>query len=126
MLYVIFAASLLTTIASIVHAILLLGPSGSLEGIAAHAEVRLHSFMPRITVRPKFEQAATALIVANAGVLVTSVYRAVHKNDDIDTRPYTYNYSIHTTSKAAPSDGSARLDGTETDDEKSIGKIDRE
>ncbi|KAJ7364581.1 hypothetical protein DFH08DRAFT_839579 [Mycena albidolilacea] len=108
MLYVIFAASLLTTIASIVHAILLLGPSGSLEGIAAHAE------------------AATALIVANAGVLVTSVYRVVHKNDDIDTMPYTYNYSIHTTSKAAPSDGSASLDGTETDDEKSIGKIDRE
>ncbi|KAJ7364586.1 hypothetical protein DFH08DRAFT_839592, partial [Mycena albidolilacea] len=37
MLYVIFAASLLTTIASIVHAIFLIGPSGSLEGTAAHA-----------------------------------------------------------------------------------------
>jgi hypothetical protein len=47
MLYVIFAASLLTTIASIVHAIFLIGPSGSLEGTAAQAEVRLHSFISR-------------------------------------------------------------------------------
>lgn len=44
MLIVIFAACLLTTIVSIVHAVILLGPGGSLEGVAVEAEVRLFHF----------------------------------------------------------------------------------
>ncbi|KAJ7838179.1 hypothetical protein B0H14DRAFT_2588739 [Mycena olivaceomarginata] len=78
MLFIIFASSLLTTFVSIIHAIMLLGPSGLLEGLTAQAE------------------AATALLVANAGVMVALVYRLLRKSDDIDPKPYTYNYSLHT------------------------------
>ncbi|KAJ7900950.1 hypothetical protein B0H14DRAFT_3123586 [Mycena olivaceomarginata] len=69
--------NLLTTQVSIVHAVFLLGPSGSLEGISAHAE------------------AATALIVANVGVMVTSLYRLFRRSDYMDAKPYTYNYALH-------------------------------
>ncbi|KAJ7900996.1 hypothetical protein B0H14DRAFT_3123600 [Mycena olivaceomarginata] len=76
MLVVIFTASLLTTLVSIVHAVFVLGPSGSLEGISAHAE------------------AATALIVANVAVMVTSLYRLFRRSDYMDPKPYTYNYAL--------------------------------
>jgi hypothetical protein len=39
MLIVIFAACVLTTLVSIVHAYFLLGPGGSFEGIAVQAQV---------------------------------------------------------------------------------------
>ncbi|KAJ6610479.1 hypothetical protein B0H10DRAFT_2060136 [Mycena sp. CBHHK59/15] len=77
MLIIIFAASLLTTLASIVHAVYVLGPTGLLEGISAQAE------------------AATALLVANAGALVTAVYRYIRKQRDGEPSTYTYDYSIH-------------------------------
>jgi hypothetical protein len=38
---IIFAASLVTTLVSIVHAVYLLGPSGLLEATTAQAEVEL-------------------------------------------------------------------------------------
>jgi hypothetical protein len=69
MLIVIFAACLLTTLVSIVHAVLLLGPGGSLEGVTVQAEVSLfYDTKPGIH---DFLQAATALFVANVGVLVS-------------------------------------------------------
>jgi len=69
---IIFAASLLTTLASIVHAVFLLGPSGLLEATTAQAE------------------AAVALLVANAPVVVPSIYRIVVKKPE--TQP---DYSIN-------------------------------
>ncbi|KAJ7901008.1 hypothetical protein B0H14DRAFT_2670431 [Mycena olivaceomarginata] len=129
MLIVIFTASLLTTLVSIVHAIFLLGPSGSLEGISAHAE------------------AATALIVANVGVIVTTVYRLLRKSDYMDSKPYTYNYALHTDGvvkervprnrdeqstvefRNPAATGADTLKGTETfmlDEQGSVGKVDGE
>ncbi|KAJ7716899.1 hypothetical protein B0H14DRAFT_3012579 [Mycena olivaceomarginata] len=129
MLIIIFTASLLTTLVSIVHAIFLLGPSGSLEGIAAHAE------------------AATALIVANVGVIVTTVYRLLRKSDYMDSKPYSYNYALHTggvVKERVPRNrdeqstiefrnpaatGTDTLKGTETfmlDEQGSVGKVDGE
>ncbi|KAF8916820.1 hypothetical protein CPB85DRAFT_253622 [Mucidula mucida] len=54
MLVVIFSSSLLITVASIVHAVFLLGPTGLLESTSAHIE------------------AAVALMVASFGVVVTA------------------------------------------------------
>ncbi|KAJ3775565.1 hypothetical protein FB446DRAFT_387084 [Lentinula raphanica] len=67
MLYIMFCASLLTSMVSIIHAVFLLGPSGLLEAITAQAE------------------AGTALIVANAGVLSPYVYRLMKDGEDFDT-----------------------------------------
>ncbi|KAJ3754143.1 hypothetical protein EV360DRAFT_73940 [Lentinula raphanica] len=72
MLYIMFCASLLTSMVSIIHAVFLLGPSGLLEAITAQAE------------------AGTALIVANAGVLSPYVYRLMKDGEDFDNEPYTY------------------------------------
>ncbi|KAJ7099679.1 hypothetical protein C8R44DRAFT_947090 [Mycena epipterygia] len=72
----VFGASLLTTLASVVHTMYLLGPSGLLEGTTAQAE------------------AAVSLLVANGGILITSVYRMLRR-DDIEPKPFTYDYSIH-------------------------------
>ncbi|KAJ3967083.1 hypothetical protein EV361DRAFT_518191 [Lentinula raphanica] len=72
MLYIMFCASLLTSMVSIIHAVFLLGPSGLLEAITAQAE------------------AGTALIVANAGVLSPYVYRLMKDGEDFDSEPYTY------------------------------------
>jgi hypothetical protein len=73
-----------------------------------------------------FGQAATALLVVNAGVLATSVYRLLHKSDDIDSMPYTYKYSTHGDRDAQTSDGSVAMDSTEMFEyEKSTGgKVD--
>ncbi|KAJ7795318.1 hypothetical protein B0H14DRAFT_3496047 [Mycena olivaceomarginata] len=108
MLIVIFAACVLTTLVSIVHAYFLLGPGSSFEGIAVQA------------------QAATAFLVANAGVLATSVYRLFHKSDDIASMPYTYKYSTQHDGDAQTSDGSVATDSTEmVEYEKSTGsKVD--
>ncbi|KAJ7481641.1 hypothetical protein FB451DRAFT_133428 [Mycena latifolia] len=70
---IIFAASLLTTAVSIVHAIYLLGPTGLLEGITAQAE------------------AAVSLLVANAAVIVPPVYRLVQKQTDEEACAYAIN-----------------------------------
>ncbi|KAJ7826275.1 hypothetical protein B0H14DRAFT_3467752 [Mycena olivaceomarginata] len=70
MLIVIFAACLLTTLVSIVHAVALLDPGGSLEG------------------------ASSVLIVANVGILATSAYRLLHKADILDAISYTSSYSM--------------------------------
>ncbi|KAG7091451.1 hypothetical protein E1B28_010485 [Marasmius oreades] len=79
MLYVIFGSSLLITLVSIVHAVFVLGPSGLLEAVTAQA------------------QAATALIVADIGVLGSLAYRRVRQGfRDFDSKPYTYELSIHT------------------------------
>ncbi|KAJ7291113.1 hypothetical protein C8J57DRAFT_209690 [Mycena rebaudengoi] len=75
MLIIIFAASLLTTVASIVHAIYLLGPSGLLEGTSAQVE------------------AAVALLVADAGIVVTAFYRLIRKEGVFENQPYTYKDS---------------------------------
>ncbi|KAJ4490407.1 hypothetical protein J3R30DRAFT_3277847 [Lentinula aciculospora] len=77
MLYIMFCASLLTSMVSIIHAVFLLGPSGLLEAITAQAE------------------AGTALIVANAGVLSPYVYRLMKNGQDFDSEPYTYYPSFH-------------------------------
>ncbi|KAJ3746372.1 hypothetical protein DFH05DRAFT_1458679 [Lentinula detonsa] len=77
MLYIMFCASLLTSIVSIIHAVFLLGPSGLLEAITAQAE------------------AGTALIVANVGILSPYVYRLIKNGEDFDSRPYTYYPSFH-------------------------------
>ncbi|KAJ7794728.1 hypothetical protein B0H14DRAFT_2392313, partial [Mycena olivaceomarginata] len=47
-LSVIFAASVLTTLVSIVHAVVLLGPGGSLEGVAVEAEVSFSPYLRRL------------------------------------------------------------------------------
>ncbi|KAJ7873541.1 hypothetical protein B0H14DRAFT_3559282 [Mycena olivaceomarginata] len=78
MLWVIFAACLLTTVVSILYAVVQLGPGGPLEGVTVQVE------------------AATSLLVANLGVLATSLYRLLRNSEDVDSRPYTYNYDIHT------------------------------
>ncbi|KAJ7795325.1 hypothetical protein B0H14DRAFT_3496059 [Mycena olivaceomarginata] len=108
MLIVIFAACVLTTLISIVHAYFLLGPGGSFEGIAVQA------------------QAATALLVANVGVLATSVYRLLHNSDDIDSMPYTYKYSTQRDGDAQTSDSWVATDSTDMFEyEKSTGgKVD--
>ncbi|KAJ7364587.1 hypothetical protein DFH08DRAFT_274963 [Mycena albidolilacea] len=130
MLVVIFTASLLTTLVSIVHAVFVLGPSGSLEGISAHAE------------------AATALIVANVAVMVTSLYRLFRKSNYMDPKPYTYNYALQSGGvvkervrrnqeestiefRSPPSAGAGSVKGPETymlDEQVSVdkGKIDGE
>ncbi|KAJ3782631.1 hypothetical protein GGU11DRAFT_793579 [Lentinula aff. detonsa] len=77
MLYIMFCASLLTSIVSIIHAVFLLGPSGLLEAITAQAE------------------AGTALIVANVGILSPYVYRLIKDGEDFDSKPYTYYPSFH-------------------------------
>ncbi|KAJ7099692.1 hypothetical protein C8R44DRAFT_682799 [Mycena epipterygia] len=71
MLLIIFTASLLTTVVSIVHAVYLLGPRGILEAITAQVE------------------AAVSLLVANAAVLVPAFYRVLQMPTD------TFDYSIH-------------------------------
>ncbi|KAF9262539.1 hypothetical protein L218DRAFT_928906 [Marasmius fiardii PR-910] len=79
MLYIIFGSSLLITLVSIIHAIFVLGPSGLLEAITAQA------------------QAATALIVANLGVLGSLVYRRVRRSvRGFDTKPFTYEFTVQT------------------------------
>ncbi|KAK1224184.1 hypothetical protein PQX77_012924 [Marasmius sp. AFHP31] len=79
MLYIVFGSSLLITVVSIIHAIFVLGPAGLLEAITAQA------------------QAATALIVADMGVLGSLVYRRIRKGrQDFDSKPYTYEFSVHT------------------------------
>ncbi|GAW06002.1 hypothetical protein LENED_007894 [Lentinula edodes] len=77
MLYMMFCASLLTSMVSIIHAVFLLGPSGLLEAITAQAE------------------AGTALMVANVGVLSPYVYRLMKNGQDFDSQPYTYYPSFH-------------------------------
>ncbi|KAJ7093987.1 hypothetical protein B0H15DRAFT_831500 [Mycena belliarum] len=54
---IIFGANLLTAIVSVVHAVYLLGPAGLLEAISAQAE------------------AAVALLISSAGVIVPPIYR---------------------------------------------------
>ncbi|KAL0576433.1 hypothetical protein V5O48_005538 [Marasmius crinis-equi] len=79
MLYIIFGSSLLITLVSIVHAVFVLGPTGLLEAITAQA------------------QAATALIVADIGVLGSLLYRRVRRGrQGFDTKPYTYEFSVNT------------------------------
>ncbi|KAJ7507298.1 hypothetical protein B0H11DRAFT_1971098 [Mycena galericulata] len=70
LLFIIFAASLLTTVVSIVHAVYLLGPSGLLEAITAQAE------------------AAVSLLVANAAVVLPSIYRRFRKRSDHEVYDY--------------------------------------
>ncbi|KAF9045938.1 hypothetical protein BDZ89DRAFT_1007692 [Hymenopellis radicata] len=77
MLIAIFSSSLLITVASIVHAVFLLGPTGLLESIGAHIE------------------AAVALMVASFGVVVTGIYRSLRKEGDTDP-DYTYNFETST------------------------------
>jgi len=76
MLHIMFGASLLISVVSIVHAVFLLGPSGLFEAITAQAE------------------AATALIVANLGVLFPYIYRMMKNGHDFDSKPYTYYRSV--------------------------------
>ncbi|KAE9395959.1 hypothetical protein BT96DRAFT_922517 [Gymnopus androsaceus JB14] len=76
MLYAMFGASLLTSLVSIIHAVYLLGPSALFEGITAEAE------------------AATALMVANLGVLSPYAYRLMKNGHDFDNKPYTYYHSF--------------------------------
>jgi hypothetical protein len=65
-----------------------------------------------------FLQAATSLLVANVGVLVTSAYRFFYKSDDdMDAKPYTYNYAIHGNGNAQTSNDSQYLKSTEIMDE---------
>ncbi|KAG7091448.1 hypothetical protein E1B28_010482 [Marasmius oreades] len=79
MLYIIFGSSLLITLVSAVHAIFVFGPSGRLEAITAQA------------------QAATAIIVADVGVLGSLAYRRIRKGlRDFDSKPYSYEFSLHT------------------------------
>ncbi|KAH8824316.1 hypothetical protein DL96DRAFT_1613696 [Flagelloscypha sp. PMI_526] len=76
MLFIIFASSLLISVVSGVHAYYLVGPPGIYEGFTAEVE------------------ASVALIVANIGVFVSFVYRYFRR--EIDTDPYTFEYSIRT------------------------------
>jgi hypothetical protein len=117
MLTVIFAACLLTTVVSIFYAVVQLGPGGPLEGVTVQVEVRFSSVISNMSCMT-FLQAATSLLVANVGVLVTSAYRFFYKSDDdMDAKPYTYNYSIHGNGNAQTSNGSQYLKSTETMDE---------
>ncbi|KAE9406596.1 hypothetical protein BT96DRAFT_222379 [Gymnopus androsaceus JB14] len=76
MLHIMFGASLLISLVSVLHAVFLLGPSGLLEAITAQAE------------------AVTALIVANLGVLSPYAYRLMKNGEDFDSKPYTYYHSF--------------------------------
>lgn len=41
-------------------------------------------------------QAAVALMVANAGVVVMALYRVLRKDNEFDPAPYTYNFETTT------------------------------
>ncbi|KAH8824317.1 hypothetical protein DL96DRAFT_1613699 [Flagelloscypha sp. PMI_526] len=76
MLFIIFASSLLISAVSAVHAYFLMGPAGIYEGFTAEIEC------------------SVALMVANIGVVLSFVYRLFRR--EIDSDPYTFEYSIRT------------------------------
>ncbi|KAJ7875484.1 hypothetical protein B0H14DRAFT_2568644 [Mycena olivaceomarginata] len=87
MLTVIFAASLLTTLVSIVHVVTLIGLRGSIERLTVQAET------------------TTALLVPNVGVLATSMYRHPHKGESDgaldDMYSSTHTNMLHTAAQTS-------------------------
>jgi len=81
-----FSSSVLTTIVSIIHAGLIFGPAGVLEGMTAHIEVRSLSILDYYAnIDGGGQQAATSLIVCNLLVVVTLFYRIFNNNEDLES-----------------------------------------
>ena len=91
LLVVIFSASLLTFIVSIIHARFVFSTKRNAAGLLAHLEVcslwNIIESLEIIDLLFSSSQASTALVVCNLAVLVSWIRRAWFHGDDMDVTP---------------------------------------